>query len=194
MKRKDIQLFFRIGTLSPGSNFVLEMQKASVEMDCTIAVLSQDYLDALYTASEWAAAFASDPTGVSNLLIPVRVKPCELKGLLAQVIYIDLQGLEESNARDKLISGIKKGRRKPLNPPSFPVSREISEKGSPSFPGYRPHKKRRRFAWLGLVTIFLLSAFAIAILGKVDANQTDKHEDPWPKFIMASGELFSVKV
>ena len=44
----------------PGSNFVLEMQKAATEAERTIAVLSNDYLDALYTQPEWAAAFVQE--------------------------------------------------------------------------------------------------------------------------------------
>src|SRR5713101_4089153 len=47
----------------PGSNFVLDMQHAAVEGARTIAVLSPDYLAALFTQPEWAAAFAQDPTG-----------------------------------------------------------------------------------------------------------------------------------
>ena len=43
----------------PGSNFVLEMQKAAKEAERTIAVLSPDYLKALYTQSEWVAALQS---------------------------------------------------------------------------------------------------------------------------------------
>jgi len=41
----------------PGSNFVLEMNRAASEIKRTIAVLSPDYLNALYTHPEWAAAF-----------------------------------------------------------------------------------------------------------------------------------------
>src|SRR6185503_18273994 len=36
-----------------GGNFVLEMQKATAEAERTIAVLSQNYLDAEYTHPEW---------------------------------------------------------------------------------------------------------------------------------------------
>ena len=42
----------------PSSNFVLEMQRASEEADRTIAVLSPDYLTALYTKPEWAPLLA----------------------------------------------------------------------------------------------------------------------------------------
>src|SRR5262245_22991516 len=76
----------------PGSNFVLEMQEAAVDAQRTIAVLSPNYLTALYTQPEWAAAFAQDPTGEKGVLLPVRVRECELKGLLQSIVYIDLVG------------------------------------------------------------------------------------------------------
>ena len=47
----------------PGHNFVLEMQKAARETERTLAVLSEDYLNAEFTQPEWAAAFARDPQG-----------------------------------------------------------------------------------------------------------------------------------
>ncbi len=62
----------------PGCNFVLEMERATRGAERTIAVLSPDYLDALYTHPEWAAAFARDPTGEKRLLVPVQVRECAL--------------------------------------------------------------------------------------------------------------------
>jgi|GEM_PF-1512231 len=47
------------------------MDNASRETDRTIAVLSPNYLSALYTQPEWAAAFAEDPTGEKRNLLPV---------------------------------------------------------------------------------------------------------------------------
>ena len=57
----------------PGGNFVLDMHKSATEAQRTIAVLSPNYFTALYTQSEWTAAFAQDPTGKGSLLVPVRV-------------------------------------------------------------------------------------------------------------------------
>jgi len=67
------------------------MQRAASECERTVAVLSPDYLASAFTQPEWAAAFAGDPTGKSQKLIPVRVRPCELVGLLKSVVYIDLR-------------------------------------------------------------------------------------------------------
>src|SRR5262245_11862344 len=73
----------------PGENFVLRMHEAAAESDLTLAVLSEAYLRALFTHSEWAAAFSQDPTGKNRKLIPVRVEKCSLTGLLSQIIYVD---------------------------------------------------------------------------------------------------------
>ncbi|MBC7964437.1 MAG: toll/interleukin-1 receptor domain-containing protein, partial [Fuerstia sp.] len=76
----------------PGSNFVLDMQRAAAGAERTIAVLSPDFLTSEFTQPEWAAAFAKDPTGAKKTLLPVRVRKCELTGLLPQIVFIDLVG------------------------------------------------------------------------------------------------------
>src|SRR5438093_9160503 len=101
----------------PGANFVVEMQRAAAESRRTIAVLSPDYLDARFTQPEWAAAFAQDPTGEQGLLLPVRVRECELHGLLPQIVYVDLVGLDETASRAALLAGIDRARAKPDAPP-----------------------------------------------------------------------------
>ncbi len=122
----------------PGSNFVLDMQRAATEAERTIAVLSPDYLGARFTQPEWAAAFVQDPTGVEGSLLPVRVQECEPKGLLPQIVYVDLVGLDEAAAKDTLLAGVSRKRAKPIAPPGFPgaVSRSVPER--PRFPEALP--------------------------------------------------------
>ena len=116
----------------PGSNFVLEMQRATAEAERTIAVCSPDFLQSLYTAPEWAAAFAQDPSALGRTLIPVRVRPCQPEGLLVPLVRIDLVGLDEAAAATELLNGIKRGRAKPSSPPAFPGTEPGPE---PPFPG-----------------------------------------------------------
>ena len=75
----------------PGSNFVLEMQKAITNAKRIIAVLSPDYLTSKYTIAEWSAAFVKDPTGEKGFLLPIKIRDCNLDGLLPQIIYIDIE-------------------------------------------------------------------------------------------------------
>ena len=122
----------------PGSNFVLAMQQAASEAERTIAVLSPDYLGAQFTQPEWAAAFAQDPTGEKGTLLPVRVRQCDLKGLLPQIIYIELVGLGEAAATEALLTGVQRGRAKPATAPSFPGAAPRSMPQRPRFPGTLP--------------------------------------------------------
>jgi tetratricopeptide (TPR) repeat protein len=113
----------------PGSNFVVEMQRATVESKRTLVVLSADYLRSGFAMSEWSAAFAQDPTGEKGLLLPVRVGAVEPPGILGTIVYIDLIGLDEAPARERLLAGLSRGSVRPVPPPPFPV------KASPPFPG-----------------------------------------------------------
>jgi tetratricopeptide (TPR) repeat protein len=121
-----------------GGNFVLDMQRGATGAQRTIAVLSPDYLKALYTQPEWAAAFAKDPTGKDSTLLPVRVRECELEGILAPIVYIDLVTLDESNARTTLLAGVRRMRAKPSGPLPFPGDTSPPPKAPASFPGKWP--------------------------------------------------------
>jgi hypothetical protein len=118
-----------------GSNFVLNMHHAT---GCkrTIAVLSPDYLTkSSYGAPEWAAAFANDPEGSKRTLVPVRVAQCKPEGLLKAVVYIDLVGKVEAEARRALLDGLDQRRAKPSSKPDFPGKKPLSD--APAFPGPR---------------------------------------------------------
>jgi hypothetical protein len=95
------------------------MNRATKEAERTIAVLSPDFLAAEFTQPEWAAAFRKDPKGEKGLLVPVRVRECDIEGLLGQIVYIDLVKLDEAAAQRALLDGVKRGRRKPEEEPEF---------------------------------------------------------------------------
>jgi tetratricopeptide (TPR) repeat protein len=139
LEEADYTTLIQAWDFRPGSNFILEMQRAAQEAEHTIAVLSPDYLKALYTQPEWAAAFVQDPTGEKGTLLPVRVRECELKGLLSAIIYIDLVDLDESAAKDTLLSGVRfEERVKPTVAPGFPGAIPRSVPQRPRFPGALP--------------------------------------------------------
>ncbi len=120
----------------PGSNFVVEMDRAAKISERTIAVVSPAYLGAAFPQPEWGAAFADDPEGLKRKLIPVQVEVCEPTGLLGQVVRIDLVGLDEDDARVRLLEGIS-GRPKPAEAPAFPGGGP-STPAPPHFPGPQP--------------------------------------------------------
>jgi len=130
----------------PGSNFVVEMQKAATEAERTIMVLSPDYLKSQFTSPEWASAFKQDPQGLERKLIPIMVRPCTPPGLLGPLVHISFVDQGEHEARDLLINGVNAKRAKPSRRPAFPgAAAKPAPKG---FPGastsspYLPKLKR----------------------------------------------------
>jgi hypothetical protein len=114
----------------PGGNFILDMQRATAEAQRTIMVLSEAYLNALYTQPEWAAAFKQDPTSRERKLLPIRVAPCQPTGMLAPLVYVDLVGKSETEAEILLLAALQ-DRGKPTSRPRFPQSSSPADRVTP---------------------------------------------------------------
>jgi len=143
LEHNGYKVVYQEWDFAAGSNFVLEMQKAAAAADRTIAVLSPDYLSASrFGASEWAAAFSNDPDGMKRRLVPVRVRDCTPAGLLKSIVYIDLVGLDEKAAEERLLDHIKGARRKPAERPSFPGAAPAAPGAFPGLAGRAPASDR----------------------------------------------------
>jgi TIR domain/Carbohydrate binding module (family 35) len=124
----------------PSENFVRKMNEAVQDSERLVAVLSPDYLSAPFTLPEWSAAFVQDPTSDKGKLLPVRVRECELTGLFGAIIHVDLVGRDEAEAKEALLSGIKRERAKPPTEPKFPGGVPRSVSTPPLFPGISTRK------------------------------------------------------
>jgi hypothetical protein len=89
-----------------GENFVTWMDNAIRRSRHVVAVVSQGYLSSGFTVAEWTAAYASVMRGRERGLIPIRVGPSELDGLLGPITHIDLIGVGEEEARRRLRDGM----------------------------------------------------------------------------------------
>lgn len=135
LEENGYKTVIQVWDFSPGSNFVLEMDRASRETERTIAVLSPNYLTALYTQPEWAAAFKRDPKSEKCALLPVRARECKPEGLLGPIVYVDLVGLDEETAIVNLLAGVKSERPRPTEAPDFPGLQGHSVPKPEHFPG-----------------------------------------------------------
>ncbi len=68
----------------------------------------------------------------------MRVRECDPKGLLRQIVYVDLVGLKEPAARNALLAGVRRGRGKPETEPEFPAAAKRHANEEPRFPGALP--------------------------------------------------------
>lgn len=137
----------------PGTNWIRLMQDGVSHSVRVIVVLSPAYIGSVFGAAEWQAIWVHDPDGAKRSVIPIRVADCERPGLLAGIVGIDLFGVPEPKALQRLQDAIQRalaGRAKPLRPPSFPAATGASsaegtsgsraaasapDAGRPRFPG-----------------------------------------------------------
>ncbi|NMA18739.1 MAG: tetratricopeptide repeat protein [Clostridiaceae bacterium] len=113
-----------------GGNFVWYMDKGLIDCERFIAVLSAEYMQHVYCQAEWTAALAKDPIGEKGLFIPIRIDDYEPEGLLKPIVYIDLFGIDEEEAEERLKQITEEGI--PRNKPGFPGTKK------PRFPGQLP--------------------------------------------------------
>ena len=128
----------------PGNDFMLEMQAAVGRSRRTLGILSPKALQAPYLQKEWAQRIAEDPNGAQRGLVLVRVEPCEPGDLLRALVHIDLVGLDEAAASDRLrreLAAVVHGRRPLPTSPEFPGGRPgpaVADARRPPFPAGLP--------------------------------------------------------
>ena len=120
----------------PGTDFIASMRDAMNRAQQTLVVLSPAYLQSKFAAAELNSALAKDPIGESSTVVPVRIVECDPPDMLRTRVYVDLAGLDENNARTRLIEGIhasRAARRKPSEAVHFPPHAVVSgRRPSPS--------------------------------------------------------------
>jgi hypothetical protein len=90
----------------PGDNFMAKMNSALEECRHVVGVLSEHYLASAFTTAEWTAAYRETILGRERGFIPVRVSRCTPPPLLGPIVYIDLVGVDEAEARSRLLDGV----------------------------------------------------------------------------------------
>lgn len=194
----------------PGNNFVMKMQQAAEDAERTLLVMSPDFLKSRFTAPEWAAAFAKDPTGELGLVVPVRVRACEPTGLLAQINYVDLvPAPTKDDAVKLLLEGVQFERKKPLNEPAVPTL----ERGAPGVqrrsapePGWPAEVKdairwTHKLARIGLSWLLLSFVFGFAVLlflksslpESFEAEPSAYYTKAWIVGMLIAGALLGLK-
>jgi hypothetical protein len=107
LEKADYDCCFQEWDFPPGTDFIQKMNEAINASKQVIAVISPFYFESLFGRSEGNVALVLDPLGAERRLVPVRVRECELKGLLRGRVYIDLVGKDETTARQALLTGIR---------------------------------------------------------------------------------------
>jgi TIR domain/Tetratricopeptide repeat/NB-ARC domain len=106
-----------------GQNFMTAMSDALDRCDRVVALFSPAYLEReRYTTDEWAAAALHVPGTGEGRLVPVRVEDVpasRMPGVLRPLVYQDLFGVDEEQARHVLLQAVA-GPQRPDHAPVFP--------------------------------------------------------------------------
>ena len=89
-----------------GVQFPVMMQQAATRAKRIVACLSQSYMDSRYTQPEWSAFFVKDVSEIASRIIPVLIEDFDPPGMFASLTYIDLVGLDEKAAQEKLLKEV----------------------------------------------------------------------------------------
>lgn len=121
----------------PGSNWVLELERAMRAADRVLVLISPAYLENRAKQPEWTAAFSRDP--FAGRVVPIRIQPCTPDGFLGDLLAVDLTGLNEMAARRRLLEGLAGACPDRREAPPFPGSgsQEAGVGQRPAFPGVR---------------------------------------------------------
>jgi len=120
-----------------GTNFNVEIRKASAKAKHIIAVLSPDYFAIRKNLEEWNTTFRQNTVSGYERLIPVLVCKCEQKQMkfLKSIVYIDLVECDEATACQLLLAEVRRERIKPSFPPPFPGKQhKAAREDYPPFP------------------------------------------------------------
>jgi len=101
---------------SPGTNFVGAAQEALERADHLVAVYTSAYFTRPFAQAEHGSAFTAAP----GRIVPVRVEDCTVPDLYANLIRIELAGLDEAAARRRLLSGVTRALGGPARRAPFP--------------------------------------------------------------------------
>jgi tetratricopeptide (TPR) repeat protein len=105
-----------------GGDFVHQMEQALRDAKRLLVVLSPAYRASQFGEAEWRPVFAKDPSGELGLLIPVQVQACDPPELLRARVYVDLVGLPEPEATQRLLAAVRGAERpgRPTTAPPYP--------------------------------------------------------------------------
>jgi Mg-chelatase subunit ChlD len=117
----------------PGENFLARMDQALQRADHVLAVFSPAYLKGPFAQMEMYSGIFRAAIS-DRRLIPVLIENCTLPPLVQVLVRVELIGLDERAAADRLVAALRGDR--PTAPPVFPRGDQTPVGVSPDKPGY----------------------------------------------------------
>ena len=136
LEQEGYSTFWGNRDLKVGDNFVSIIQEYIEKADKLIAVFSPSYFSSTFCQAEVSAMLAKKKNGI----IPVKVSDAQPIGELANILYVDLYNINESEAKKRLLTAIATQKQVPSSKPKFPETKDNQENTiiGTRFPGAMP--------------------------------------------------------
>ena len=92
----------------PGDNLVNRIHESLQECNKLIIILSENYLNSRWCEAEWTSKLSEQIETSERKVIPIRIEPVVPKGLLKNIIYIDIvDSPTEEHTIKTILNGVK---------------------------------------------------------------------------------------
>ncbi len=107
LERNNYDVTIQAWDFRPGDNFIKKIDSGLKECKKMIIILSNNYLKSEWCKAEWTSKIAEQIENQERIIIPIRIEPVELKGLLKPLVYIDVVDKDETTAKRLILDGIR---------------------------------------------------------------------------------------
>ena len=107
LEENNYKVTIQAWDFKPGDNFISKINEALLECDKLIIILSENYLKSKWCEAEWTSKLAEQMKLQERRIIPIRIEPVNLKGLLSPIVYIDIVDKIESEAKQRILDDIR---------------------------------------------------------------------------------------
>lgn len=107
LEENNYKVTIQAWDFKPGDNFVSKINEALFECERLIVILSESYLKSKWCEAEWTSKLTEQIKLNERRIIPIRIEPVDLNGLLSPIVYIDIVDKMENEAKQEILRGVK---------------------------------------------------------------------------------------
>lgn len=107
LESENYSVIIQAWDFRPGDNFVTKINESLKECKKLIVILSDSYLKSKWCEAEWTVKLAEQIRLNERRIIPIRIAPVNLEGLLSPIVYIDIVDKTEEDAQNEILAGVK---------------------------------------------------------------------------------------
>lgn len=107
LESENYSVIIQAWDFRPGDNFVTKINDSLKECKKLIVILSESYLKSKWCEAEWTVKLAEQIRLNERRIIPIRIEPVNLEGLLSPIVYVDIVDKTEEAAKTEILNGIR---------------------------------------------------------------------------------------